>query len=193
MSRHYTGVGSRETPDEVLDLMRALGQRLADRGFILRTGGAQGADQAFELGWVWHIQSTPKEFTKAEVFLPWDGFEGHTRDAMFGANILPDLDNPGLYKKALEIAEKTHPAWDRCSRGAKTLHARNVYQVLGQDLATPSKFLIAWAPVTKAGKPKGGTATAIALAESYGVPCFNLILPEHSDRIHKFLEASCCD
>ena len=189
---HYTGVGSRETPGEILKMMNRLGEVLADRRYILRTGGAQGADQAFELGWVWHVhKSNWGENTEAEVFLPWDGFEKHTRDALFGANILPDLDDPILYKKAEKIASDTHPAWDKCSRGAKILHTRNVYQVLGRDLATPSKFLIAWAPVTKSGKPKGGTATAIALAESYGVPCFNLILPEHYDRVSKLLEAPC--
>lgn len=185
--RHYTGVGSRQTPAEIIEVMNLLGKKLADQSWVLRTGGAQGADQAFELGWVHHVQEN-SEFTKAEIYLPWDGFEKHTRDSMFGCNILPDLDDPEMYKKALLIAEQTHPNWAACSRGARTLHARNVYQVLGRNLDTPSRILIAWTPLTKAGMPKGGTATAIALATQYGVSCINLNKPEDYDRAMKYLE-----
>ena len=186
--KYYTGVGSRQTPKEILEMMSEVGEKLADKGFILRTGAAQGADQAFEVGWVRHVQMNPGNWTSAEIFLPWEGFEKHTRDAMFGCNYLPDLDSPSLYQTALAIAEDTHPNWAACSRGAKTLHTRNIYQVLGRDLATPSNLLIAWTPLTKSGNPKGGTATAIALAERYGVPCFNLNKPEDYARVSKFLE-----
>ena len=46
----YTGIGSRETPTAILDLMIAIGGVLAQRGFTLRSGGADGADDAFEQG-----------------------------------------------------------------------------------------------------------------------------------------------
>jgi len=48
-----------------------------------------------------------------------------------------------------------------CSDYAKKLHGRNVKQVLGDDLKTPSDFLLCW---TKEGKDVGGTRTAIVLA-----------------------------
>lgn len=185
--KHYTGVGSRETPADIVLMMNALGKKLADADWILRTGAAVGADQAFELGWVQHVQENPA-FTQAEIYLPWDGYEKHGRDGMFGCNILPDLDNPALYKDALVIAEQTHPNWAACKRGARSMHARNVYQVLGRDLKTPSRMLIAWTPLTRAGEPKGGTATAIRLAESYKIPCFNLNKPLDHARIQQFLE-----
>lgn len=184
----YTGVGSRETPEHIIKVMVDLGEKLADLGWVLRSGAAQGADQAFELGWIRHVQKT-KDFTKAELYIPWEGFEKHSRDGCFGCNILPDLDDPVMYEKAIKIAEETHPAWDRCSRGAKTLHTRNVYQVLGRTLDKPSRMLIAWAPTTKSGTPKGGTATAIKLAGLSGVKdCFNLYKTEDYERIMKFLE-----
>lgn len=187
--KFYTGVGSRETPEEIIKVMVALGRKLADDGWILRSGAAPGADQAFELGWIHHVQSVKGDFTKAELFIPWEGFEKHTRDGCFGCNILPDLDDPELYKKAQVIAEATHPAWDKCTRGAKTLHTRNVYQVLGRTLDKPSQMLVAWTPLTKGGQPKGGTATAIRLAEKNGSKCFNLNKQEDFDKIMKYLEA----
>lgn len=187
--KHYTGVGSRETPADIVLMMNALGKKLADADWILRTGAAVGADQAFELGWIQHVAVTQdRAFTPAEIFLPWDGYEKHSRDMCFGCNILPDLDNPALYKDALVIAEQTHPNWAACKRGARSMHARNVYQVLGRDLMTPSRMLIAWTPLTRAGEPKGGTATAIRLAESYKIPCFNLNKPPDHARIQQFLE-----
>jgi hypothetical protein len=48
--KYYTGIGSKETPDDILDLMKRLAFWLYMGGFTLRSGGARGADTAFELG-----------------------------------------------------------------------------------------------------------------------------------------------
>ncbi|QDP60468.1 MAG: hypothetical protein GOVbin1096_96 [Prokaryotic dsDNA virus sp.] len=46
----YCGVGARETPDDVLRLMTRIGRGLMKKGYKLRSGGAKGADSAFEKG-----------------------------------------------------------------------------------------------------------------------------------------------
>ena len=46
----YAGIGSRETPDTVLAILEALATVLARAGFVLRSGGAPGADTACEAG-----------------------------------------------------------------------------------------------------------------------------------------------
>lgn len=46
----YAGIGSRETPEFHLTMMRWLGHTFAQRSYILRSGRAIGADQAFEFG-----------------------------------------------------------------------------------------------------------------------------------------------
>lgn len=187
--KYYTGVGSRETPEDILTMMSQVATKLASQGWTLRSGGAKGAGSAFELGWLqWYSNQTPwPSYPQLEVFIPWEGYNGHDRDGLFGGNINPELDNAQLFMLAGFIAEKMHPNWAACKRGARAMHARNVYQVLGQDLKTPSKMLIAWTPLTRAGEPKGGTATAIRLAESHQIPCFNLNKPVDYARIHKFL------
>jgi hypothetical protein len=73
--------------------------------------------------------------------------------------------------RALQIAASVHPAWNRCDEHARRLHARNVYQILGRTLDTPSRVLVCWTPD---GEPIGGTATAIRLAERYEVETINL-------------------
>lgn len=46
----YAGVGSRETPPEMLATMTKVAKRLDELGYILYSGGAAGADMAFERG-----------------------------------------------------------------------------------------------------------------------------------------------
>jgi hypothetical protein len=43
----YAGIGSRETPAEVLNQMREIAMELASKGYIVNTGDAKGADAAF--------------------------------------------------------------------------------------------------------------------------------------------------
>lgn len=46
----YAGIGSRATPIKVLQHMTALAETLSSNGYTLRSGGAKGADSAFEQG-----------------------------------------------------------------------------------------------------------------------------------------------
>ena len=50
MAKKYAGIGSRNTPVEVLNTMTNIATWLAKRNYILRSGGAKGADTAFEKG-----------------------------------------------------------------------------------------------------------------------------------------------
>lgn len=52
---------------------------------------------------------------------------------------------------------------------------RNIFQVLGKDLDTPSDFVVFWAkPIGNSGKVSGGTNTAVALALQESIPVFNM-------------------
>lgn len=150
--KYYAGIGSRETPINVMERMKRLGTDLAKQGYCLRSGGAPGADTAFEEGC--DLVSGAKE-----IYLPWRGFNGR---------------NSLLYNtppEAFVLAEKFHPNWHRCSDAAKKFHARNMSQVLGQDLKTPSEFIVCW---TKEGKMIGGTSQALRVAEHYNIRIINL-------------------
>lgn len=186
----YTGVGSRETPSDIIELMEKIGLALAKQGWTLRSGGAKGADQAFERGMFEHFgYDGPYPFTPAEIYLPWDGYEDHYRYTHGGLNILPsDISLPND-RIAEGMAMSVHPAWGACKQGARRMHTRNVFQVLGPHLDKPSKMLIAWTRLDNRGGPKGGTATAINLAKEHigEDAVFNLAIPEHFDRISKWI------
>jgi len=116
---YYTGIGSRETPRDIQKLFAKVATYLSEMQFILRSGGAQGADKAFEIGC--NIVTGQKE-----IYLPWKGFGGSD------SNLIVKDD------KAFDIAEKFHPYWHNLSQGARKLQARNSHQVLGLDLNTPT-------------------------------------------------------
>lgn len=145
--QHFTGIGSRQTPAYVCEVMKKITPICNNSGFILRSGGADGADSAFEADAVYK-----------EIYLPWERFNNNN-STLFG-----------VCHGAIDIAKKIHPRWDSLSSGAKKLHARNIYQVLGKSLDTPSKFVIAY---TEGGELIGGTRTALVLATQYNIPIFN--------------------
>jgi hypothetical protein len=121
----YTGVGSRQTPAAILSIMRETARRLALLGWTLRSGHAEGADSAFEEG-------CDAAHGAKEIFLPWAGFNGST-SAFHGA--------PAA---AFEIAQRIHPAWDGLTDYVRMCQARDIQQVLGPALDSPSLAVIAW-------------------------------------------------
>lgn len=48
--RFYTGIGSRSAPVSECDKLKQIAKHLESIGFVLRSGGAEGADSAFESG-----------------------------------------------------------------------------------------------------------------------------------------------
>ena len=167
----YTGIGSRDTPEPILKKMRACSKRLKELGFTLRSGGASGADEVFEC----------KAGQSAEIYLPFDGFE-RKRDngyQFINAQFLPS------YSQAMKMASDYHPNWDACSGGAKKMHTRNVFQILGQGLDKPSLFVVCW---TKDGKASGGTGQALRIAKAYDVPVFNLYFENALDKLGEWLK-----
>lgn len=60
----YAGIGSRRTPPEVLRIMSELANALHRSGYVLRSGGADGADKAFERGDPNAVVLRPKHATQ---------------------------------------------------------------------------------------------------------------------------------
>lgn len=157
MIRSYAGIGARKTPDNILLHMTSAAAQLSYHGLILRSGGADGADSAFELG-------APKN--QKEIYLPWDGFNG--RRVSEPGLIIP---NQETNDKAMEMAKSYHPAWNKLTASTKALMARNAFQVLGETLNTPVLFVLCWTP---GGQDVGGTGQAIRMAKAMNIPVFNM-------------------
>lgn len=183
----YTGIGSRETPAEVVGVMEDAAYRLARMGFVLRSGKAAGADAAFQRG------AQRFEGAKCEIFIPWRGFTGgdglvNTWDITLDA---VDRQYPEHAKMRWDWVKEVHGGWERLSQGARKLHERNVHQLFGADLGNAylnqSKFVLYYALETKKGDPKGGTATCVNLAKKQGIRTLNLLHGENHEVLEKFL------
>jgi hypothetical protein len=107
-----------------------------------------------------------------EIYIPWKGFNG-------SLSPLYEIDI-----NALEMASKFHPNWGNLKDSVKRIHARNCYQVLGQDLLSPSLFLICWTPK---GSGSGGTGQAIRIANAYDIPVFDLGAFEDVGKAKRYL------
>lgn len=169
MSGYYAGIGSRRTPDEILNLMERLAVALATAGWRCRSGHAAGADQAFERG----------AAGRADIFLPWPGF--NHRPKPVGRVHQQPADWAYL------LAAEHHPAWGRLRDPVRAMMARNVHQVLGWPGPPPSAFVVCWTPdgattAQETTQRTGGTGQAIRLADHHGIPVLNLARQAHRAR-----------
>ncbi len=113
--KKYAGIGARSTPNHIIKLMEDLGCILAKKGALLRSGGANGADVAFERG-------CNKGNGQKKIFRPSDD----------------------ISVECQKLAEKYHPNWSACSWFAKKAHSRNCQIVLGENLDSPVDAILCW-------------------------------------------------
>lgn len=162
----YAGIGSRKTPQDIMEQMTAWARYLDGRGWLLRSGGAAGADTAFAVG------STHK------VIFDVPFFERSPQD---------------IQQQAMRLAAFRHPAWGACGDYAKKLHARNGFQILGVNLRSPVDLVICWTPDGAQGKRDtsvvtGGAGQAIRIAALYDIPVINLKRDGWYDRLLRLVE-----
>jgi hypothetical protein len=156
---YYSGIGSRRTPENIQELMVKLGHYLAGRGWVLRSGGAEGADTAFEKG-------CDQVHGRKEIFLPWKGYNNNKSPFFYKGKLISD----DIKHQSFELASQYHPAWGQCSYGAKCLLARDGMQILGKDLKTPVSMVLFWSPDPN----HGGTSQALRIARDHKIVIFNL-------------------
>lgn len=156
MSRviRIAGIGSRQTPAEILAEMKKIGQYCRTHKIVVNSGHADGADWAFEQG--------AQECCTA--YLPWKGFNVHLRSR---AKLI-------VYSPTVE-AEKSvvfyHPYPRSLSRPVQLIMARNWAQVMGVDDKSPVDAVVCW---TRDGKEEGGTSQAMRIAKHKGIPIYNM-------------------
>ena len=164
----YAGIGSRETPQAVLDQMTEASKYLDSIGYTLQTGftykdkvtglDEEGADKAFSDG------------TQNKILFGPSGI----RKTVKGATTLEKYDE-SVTEKSNAIVEEIHPAPERLTPGAIKLMARNTNQIFGQDLNSAVDFILFYAQETPGSiRPKGGTGQAVEMARRKGISTINM-------------------
>lgn len=161
--RYYAGIGSRETPQGILDAFYEIGRQAAALNWILRSGRAPGADSFFEKGCI-------AANGACEIFVPWPNFPNGSDLRMRPAYVFDRLDKTQKDAATASVSVY-HPAPERLSPGAMKLMARNYCQMHGPKADSPATDLVVC--YTKDGRASGGTGQAIRMAEDAGITVLN--------------------
>lgn len=184
----YAGIGSRETPKEILELMTKAAAWLEGKGYTLRSGAAAGADTAFENG----VES------KKQIFKGFD--KVGQKEIAIAHELYPDLqgamDRARTKKiekklKAGASQEEAEKAGERSAWAIQNLMARNTNQIFGAKLDTPVDFVLFYAEENPKNKlrPKGGTGQAVEMARRKGIPTINMASADWRKQLTATLEA----
>lgn len=159
---YYCGIGSRRTPTEVCDRMTLIASRLEKLNFILRSGGAKGADSAFETG--------VKDSKNKKIY--------YAADA---------LKHPWTFDLVQNYLPSDRTGFENWKPYIKKLLARNMLQVLGET-NEPVRFVICWTPTLNYSTSEcGGTGYALRLAEDVGIKIFNFKDPAQEESLNNTL------
>ncbi len=151
--KYYAGIGARNTPPEILNIMTKTAMLLAEDGYICKTGAAKGADQAFGNG----------AGDDLELYLPWATYEKEWIESLQFPGIT--VVNKTLDAFAFASVQVYHPAPENLKISVTAMHARNYRVVKG------SRFVICWTPN---GSETGGTGQAIRIALANNIHIYNL-------------------
>lgn len=157
MNKIYAGIGSRQTPNDIILIMKQVAILLAHDGHICATGACKGADQAFAEGAL-------LAGGRVKLYVPWKSYEQSwiqsLQSNLVECFILQDID-----REAHDSVSLFHPAYEKLSPSVKALHARN-YNILKHAL-----FIVCW---TNDGQFIGGTGQALRIAHLHKLPIYNL-------------------
>lgn len=170
-----TCVGPRKiTPNEER-VVYLIGRWLFSNGFGIRSGLAVGSDINFYNGYLSKAREEIVKFNKSdlngkvEMYVP--KFKDWQRKPDAFTYCPPE---EVIWEECLTIASDIHPNWEACDDYARRLHGRNIPQVLGRDLKSPSKALVTCVKEISTGRRLGGTNTAYNLAYKRNIAIINV-------------------
>jgi len=155
-----SAIGTRQLSPGWRSLIGSFSRAIGEAEWMLRTGAAQGSDQA----WCEHM---PHD--NVSLYLPWPTYE-HNWWKGGGYRI---KHNPSA--EAMKIARRYHPNWEKCTQGVRKLHARNSHILLGPECTRGSDLVVCY---TVGGGDTGGTGQGIRLARREEIPVLNIHHPQ---------------
>ena len=158
VNKFYAGIGSTKTPEHIQEKMTEIAKLLEIKRYTLRSGGATGADTAFENG-VRH---------RKEIFYQYD-------------YILSDAECVPYAKSELkfssEMCDRFHPIGKKLRGRTRDLISRNTFQIFGIGDTQNVDFVICYTQDGSEGitsQLTGGTGQALRIAKAYHIPIYNL-------------------
>ena len=178
MSYYFTGIGSRKIGKSFDSIYLAkLASYFAKEGFIVRHGDAVGSDRIF--------RDEFRNRGKQEIYIPWKSFiDDYDYSADMGDCVLGEINVYCISDYDKKSIKEINHILKECGlyfkkESTTKLVQRNVLQVLGKDLQTPSEFVICWTPdgaesLKDISKDTGGSRVAIGVADLFDIPVYNI-------------------
>lgn len=166
----YVATGNRNPPEHIVEKMIDIAKDLESHGYILRTGGLDGPDDAL-------FRVIPSR----ELYLPWKGFSDKDSKLYFNT------------KETSILASKYHPAFDTLKPAIQAFLGMNTRMVMGKDLRSAAMFALVWsedgAELDRDRTSKtGNIGHVLAIANARRMPVFNIQREDAKDRLYRFLD-----
>lgn len=162
----YAGIGSRKLDEDEIRLCYLLGFRLAKLGAHLKTGSAQGADQAFANGAL-------DGGGKVTLCLPWPSYEFKWVELAKARGANTQLLQ--YFNWEAWDSLNLHPRKDSLSKATMALHARNYLIIDG------CQCVFAFPKQNQYGL--GGTGQGIRIAEKKNISIIRLDNKEIQEKL----------
>lgn len=163
----YVGMGPRAAGEEMCALARDFGTAMAEMKWVLRSGAAEGMDEAFEAGCD-SVQG------KKEIFVPEHGFRKRNNKT---DKVVHTLD---LHIEAMRQAAPLFPNWDKLGTNVQMFLTRNVFALFGEKLNKPADLVVTW------NQYEGtGSFQLLQMATAAGIPAFNLSKPGQMEAVEE--------
>lgn len=176
-----TMVGSRNILPIQRDLFIRLGKYFCEQECEYRSGLAEGSDLSSFYGFKNADNYIAKNASNYVVGERWF----HTEIA--DGTIKPlSMFSDELLNSATELALEARGSFHGLTPYSEKLHIRNAFQVLGDDLQSPTDLIILCAQPFK-NKVMGGTNTAFSIAKKYNIPHLNIFLKEDYAIARRFI------
>lgn len=165
----YVVTGNKEAPPSIVAELESLVKRIEALGYTTRTGGLDGVDSAVE-----------KVSTKLELYLPWKGFAEKESKLYWNDDL------------AMQAAKKYSPVFDNLKPVVQAFLAKNARMVLGTKFDSNALFLLCWSDDGAEAKKDvtsrtGNVGHVILIANSIGIPIFNLGNEDTKQRLYNYL------
>ena len=165
----YVITSNKETPSSILEDIRQLVKKLDGLGYVARTDGMDGVDVEVQ-----------KITENIELYLPWKGFNNKESKLYYNDTT------------TMQAAKTYHPTFDNLKPAVQAFLGKNARMVLGNKLNSNALFLLCWSEDGAELKKDvvartGNIGHTILIANSIGIPVFNLGKEGTKERIHNYL------
>lgn len=179
--KYFAGIGSRKIidyPQAEIERFELAILECMNHNYSLRSGGALGCDRISE-----NISKLFDNHKYAEIYRT-DSDKIKKSDWIYPS--AKSFNEAHYYIEENNL----HPYINTMKDYSRLLHCRNVFQILGADLNTLSKFVVCWTPdgaesFKQCTKDTGGTGTAIKIASINDIPVFNI---RNENRLNELLD-----